>query len=1174
MKISQVAILTVVICGGALCQEFRSTISGAVTDPTGAAVPNAPVVAIETRTNTKTQTTSDSSGQYAIPFLAPGRYDLIVTVAGFKEYFRKDIQLTSGEHPVLDIQLSVGDTSQAVEVTAETPLINTENASTGQSITTKQVEDLPLNGRTPLMLAQLSIGVISTTQPSLVHPFDAGAPSALSIGGLPSQTTELLLDGSPDATWDLRLAYSPPQDAVQEVRVKAFDTDAAYGHTGSGTANVVLKTGTNALHGSLWEFNQPNNLGANTFFNDKNGAPTPVTHLNQYGATAGGPVIIPKLFNGRDKLFWFFGWESMVDSQPNSTLLTVPTAEERVGNFSALLAAGSQFQLFDPTTAVLNGSVVTRKPFLNNVIPTKRLNPIALAYLNFYPLPNVTQGVGPTGVNNYLSNATTNDDFINYLGRLDYNMSDRSRLFFDVRRTDYTQGKNNFFNNVAEGSLLFRDNWGVTLDEVYTLSPRTVLDIRGNFTRLNEGHSQPGTGFDPTTLGFPASFASQANYLQLPVIALTTFQSLGANGSNLLPSQSFQLFGDVVTVKGSHTLKVGADARQYRLNVIQFGNSTGNFSFGNTYVRASSSASSTVAQGQDLASFLLGLPTAGSFDINTSSSLYSYYFAGFVQDDWRVTRSLTLNLGLRFDHETPYSEKYGRTVNGFDAASTNPLAAAAIAAYNLKPVAQIPVGSFLVPGGLTFAGSNDRAAYRIKSHPVSPRFGFAWSPAAFHNKTVIRGGFGMFVSPIVISNLSANGTYSTNPIINQEGFSATTSFTIPGGIVTPTNGLSDPFPSGFLAPAGSSKGLATFAGQTIQFLNPNMENPYSLRWNFDIQHNLTPSLLIEAVYIGNHALHLPVAVTQLNQIPRQFLSTLPTRDAAVNTLLSTTVPNPFAGLSTSQNTASTTLAQLLARFPQFPVGDSAGGWSGSTGVIEDNLTIGSSYFHALALRAEKRLSGGVSLTANYMFSKLIERTSWLNDSDPSLEKRISPFDHTHHFVIASSYEIPFGHGRRFDLGSRWANLVLGGWGINGIYSFQTGGPIVFTNGSSTSPGDYVYFGGPGALKVNARETNTAAFNTGLFATNSTQTFAYHIRTFSTTFPNVRQDGINQLDASMLKRINITERMYFQFRFEAFNLLNHPVFGAPNTTATNAGFGLITTQANRSRQIQLGGRFVF
>ncbi|HLK69131.1 MAG TPA: TonB-dependent receptor [Bryobacteraceae bacterium] len=1186
MSFSRVATASILFAAVCMGQEFRATISGAITDPSGASIAGAKVIATETRTGAKTNTVSDSAGQYTLPFLAPGSYELSATFEGFKEFIQRDIHLGSGDHPVLDIHLTVGPTAQSVEVTGDVPLVNTENATLGQAITTKEVEELPLNGRTPMMLAQLAIGVIATGTPTLVHPFDSGGPAALSIGGTSQQTSELLLDGSPDATWDGREAYSPPQDAVQEVRVKAFDADASFGHTGGGTLNQIMKTGTNSLHGTLWEFNQPNTLTANSFLNNRSGIPAAVTHFNQYGVTAGGPVYLPKVFNGKDKLFWFFAYENLPDSQPNPTLLTVPTDAERRGDFSALLAAGSQYQLYDPLTAVATSSTAyTRSVFPGNVIPTSRLNPVALNYLKYYPEPNVTAGVGPTGVNNYFSNATTNDTYNNQLGRVDYNMSQRSRIFWDIRRTGYSQDKNNYFSNPAEGSLLYRNNWGTTLDEVYTIAPTAVLDIRGNFTRMFEAHEVPSVGFDPTQLGFPSYLASGSSHLAMPVISLSTFQSLGASGANLLPSQSLQLFADLVKIKGNHTFKFGTDLRQYNLNATTFGNSTGTFSFNNSWVRASNSASSTVVQGQDLASFLLGLPASGSYDLNPGASYYSHYYAGFVQDDWRISRTLTINLGVRYDHDTPYNEKWARTVNGFDNTTPNPIAPQAIAAYAKAPVPQIPVGSFQVPGGLTFATPGNTGVYQNTSHLFSPRAGLSWSPEALHGKTVFRAGFGMFVNPLTIASLSATGAYSTNPIQTQEGFSQSTQFVATNNnFINIANTLSNPFPTQFVQPGGSSAGLATFNGQTISFLDPKMQDPYSLRWNFDIQHTLGNNTLLEVAYIGNHAVHLPITVTQLNGIPRQYLSTLPVRDAALNTSLTATVTNPFAGLlpnASNLNGSTVALSQLLAPYPQYPVGYGSGAWSGSTGVIEQNLTVGSSYFESLNLRIQRRFATGLTVIGNYIYSRLIEELSWLNDTDPRPEKRVSPIDHPHRFVLAMTYELPVGAGKKFDPHSRILNAIAGGWNISSVYLYQIGAPVVWMNGSTTTPGDYVYFGGANSIKVDPRQAGVTAsgqgipaFNTSLFATNSTQAFAYHIRTFSTTFPNIRQDGINEWSPSLLKRITFAEGKYLQLRFEAFNVLNRPSFAAPNTQATNASFGLITSQANRPRTLQLGARLVF
>ncbi|HEY3742499.1 MAG TPA: TonB-dependent receptor [Bryobacteraceae bacterium] len=1069
-----VAVCTVVAL---LAQEFRGTMSGSVTDPTGATVAGAKVIATEPSTGTKVQSVSDNSGLYTLPFLQPGNYDVSVQAPGFKESVRKAIHVGSGDHAVIDVVLELGNATQTVEVTADAPLINTENATIGQAITTKEVEDLPLNGRTPLVLASLSTGVLATGQPSLIHPSDSAGAAGWSIAGSPAQTNEIQIDGSPDATWDGRLAYSPPSDAVQEVRVKAFDTDASFGHTSGGTINQILRTGSNSLHGSAWEFNQPNNLLANNYFNDKAGLGNPVTHYNQYGVTAGGPILLPKVYDGRNKLFWFFAWEGLKDSQPNTTFLSVATDAERRGDLSDLLKLGSPYQLYNPYAATLNGSTITRQPFTSNIIPGSLINPIATAYLKLMPEPNLPGQAG--GFDNFGTTAGTPDNFSNELGRLDYNATQRDRLFFDVRHTDYIQSKNNYFADAATGSILTRNNIGVSLDNVFTVTPTNVVDLRLNFTRMNEAHPSPSAGFDPTSLGLPAYLGNTSTYVQLPNLAFagtTGFSAMGTNSANKLPSQSVQLFGTWVTIKGNHSLKIGGDWRQYILNTISFGNSAGAFSFSaNTWVRGTSSGSSTVVQGKDLAELLLGLPTSGSFDLNTSAAYFEHYGSAFAQDDWRIRRNLMLDLGVRFDYDAPYHEKYNRTVNGFDPTVQSPLAAAAIAAYNAHPISQIPVGGFQANGGLTYP--NDGALYQQNSHMVSPRIGFAWTPGLLHGKTSFRGGFAIFVQPIALSQLTITGAYSTNPILQQYGFSQTTQY-IPtnDNFLTPATTLSNPFPAGIQQPAGSARGLGTFAGQTIQFMDPQPNDPYSIRWNFGFQHTFNSSTLLEVDYMGNHGVHLPVYVTQLNTIPIQDLSTLPTRDQALISAYSASVPNPFSGLATSQNTATTSVVQLLAKYPQFPVGTG----SGSTGVIELNNTIGSSYFESVSVRMQKRFSDGFTFVGNYIRSKLIERLTWLNDTDPAPEKRISPYDHPNRFVAALVYEIPIGRGRRFNIQSRLLDTFIGGWGINSIYTYQTGAPLTWTNGSTTAPGDYVYLGTP--INLDPRQNNVPAFNTSAFDT--------------------------------------------------------------------------------------------
>jgi hypothetical protein len=1166
MKLRHVALVALFVPTAVFCQEFRGTISGAVTDPTGAALPGAKVTVTEIHTGTKIPTVADSAGQYNAPYLLPGDYDVEVQAQGFKSYNRKGVHVGASDHPVIDVRLEVGEIATSVDVTADASQLNTENATIGQTVTAKEVEELPINGRTPMMAASLALGVSGYAQPTLVHPFDSSGAAGWMIGGAYQQTSELLMNGSPDATWDGRLAYSPPQDAVQEVQVKVTDTNAAFGHTAGGTANQITKSGTNALHGSAWEFNQPNTLTANDFFLNRAGTPRPVTHFNQYGLTAGGPIYIPHAIDTRNKLFWFFAWEGIKDAQPNPFTGTVPTDNMRAGNFSGLAT------IYDPFSATLSGTTVNRTALPNNTIPSSELSAIAKAYLTYYPEPTNPAAT----INNFVSAPNTTDNFSNEYGRIDYNMSDRSRLYGDVRHTDYTQSKNDYFNNVAEGSLLFRDNLGMSLDEVYTLNPTNVLDIRLNFTRMNEAHGIPSAGFNPTSVGLPSYLGATSNYLQMPIITFnsaTGMQALGATGANKLPSQSYQIFPTWEKTVGTHTIKAGGDFRQYRLNTFTAGNSTGNFTFNNNWVRSSSSASSTVAVGQDFASFMFGLPASGSYDLNTYASWYSYYAAVFLQDDWRVKHNLTVNLGVRFDHDGPYNEKYGRTLDGFDTTDTNPLAAAAQAAYAKSPLSQLPAGAFNVLGGVTFPGSGQTAVYKNNSHLVSPRAGVAWTPDAFHGKTVIRGSFAMFVAPVTILAAGVDAKDSTSPDINQEGFSQTTSM-VPtaNNYLTPQATLSNPFPTGFLQPSGTSLGLLTFAGQSVTFLDPVVKSPYSLRWDVDVQHSITKDLMLEVAYIGNHSVHLPIDYTQLNGIPRQFLSTLPIRDTGEN-FLTASAANPFSGLQTTQNTATTTASQLLAKYPEFPVGDSAGGWSGSTGVIEENLNNGRSYFDSLNIRLEKRASHGLLFVFNYMYSRMMEQVSWLNDSDPVPEKRVSPDDHPQRYVFAMSYELPIGKGKALDLKSRLADSLLGGWLVNNVYTFQVGAPIMWLNGSSNAPGDYVYFG-TAPLNLNNRQVNGPAFNTADFITASANTFQYHIRTFSTMFSNLRADGVNQWDPSLSKRFLFTEKTSLQLRLEAYNVLNHPVFAVPSTTATNSAFGTITASANRFRTLQLGARLVF
>lgn len=1212
-------------------QEFRATISGSVTDPTGAIISGAKIEVREAGTGAISRTVSDAAGQYVVPFLLPGNYSVTASANGFETLTRNGITLQAQEHPIIDLVLKVGSASSTVTVTGEAPLLSQSSATISDVISTSSVADMPLNGRAPMMLAELAPGVETEAAPEQSHPFDNNNMNSFSIGGTPLQTSEVLLDGSPDETMLGSLAFSPTQDSVSEVSVQPFATDASFGHTIGGVMNEITKSGTNSVHGTAYEFTQIPDLYANSYFNDRNGTPKPNTHYNQYGLTAGGPFWIPKVLNGRNKLFWFFGWEVLDDKQPATATLTVPTDAEKQGDFSSLLALGSSYQLYEPMTGTYSGGKVSnRAPVPNNCLTNLStycsgvanagysLNSIAQNYMKLYPEPNATVGVGADGADNYISNAPSLDKYNEEFGRMDYNASAKDHMFFDFRTNVRSQVKEDYFGNGVQGSILIRHNWGSTFDNVYTLNPSTVFDVRANWTFFYEAHDSPASIYSPTQMGFTGLPNSALRYVEMPVIKFnsSSFENFNSTASpSFDPTTSYQLFADMLKTHGKHSVKVGFDGRQYRERISNLGSPSGTFTFGNNWMEGGVNSASVPKFGADLASFELGLASNESddFDLNSEADYKSYYVGIFAQDDWRATPQLTLNMGLRYDVDTPLGEKFGRTVNGFDPTATNTASSAAFnsadtATTNGTTVA-ITSSTFNTLGGLTFPSGPGGAPFQIANNHgfLSPRIGFSYNPSWFNNSMVVRGGFGIFVGPPSLLSLGSSDVPSSNALSFAPGFSAETPYNASNnnyynncssGETTSTScpsgdsaiSLSNPFPV-IQQPTGSAAGASTDLGETISFFAPKQHDAYSERWNLGVQKQINPSTLIEAIYVGNHAEHLDVTEQNINATLKQDLSTNPWLDVNLVTDMSTSVPNPFSGklpLNSSFNKSTIPLQDLAVPFPQF----------GNSAIDEYNESIGQSWYESALVHVEHRAAHGLLLTANYTFSRLIEQDTRLNDEDTLLETRISPFDHTHHFLVAGTYNLPFGRGRHFTLGgSRLADELLGGYVINGIYQFESGPPIYWSGDIPLQPGVTLR-----QIKVQPRNTSPVGSGTpaivnapNIFVTGTSSSctpatgqpcdgsvflngqYSFHYRTLPQTMSWARQDGYNNLDASILKNFPLgNESRYFQLRFETFNTLNHPIFAAPNLTPTSSNFGYITaTTANSlSRQIQLGGRLVF
>lgn len=1145
-KPNALSILMLVSASFGWAQEFRATISGRITDPQGAVIANTKVTATQLDTAARYEVATDTEGSYLIPFLPPAMYRITAERSGFKRYVREGVEAAANDRLRIDIQLEVGAATETVTVAAEAPILQTATASTGQAIVSAQIENMPVSGRTPLALAQLAFGVVPNTDPRFTRPFDNGGPSGFSMGGAPAQVNELLIDGAADNTGNLRVAYNPPMDAVAEVKAESFQADAGYGHSGGGTVNVVTRSGANKFHGTLYEFNQNSAFNATPFFTNKAGAKKPVSRFNQWGGSFSGPVEIPKVVHGKDRVFFMFAYEGVKDALPAPTTNTMPTAAERTGDFSALLPLGSIYTIYDPNTGVAQGGRVVRQPFAGNVIPASRISAIAQNYLKYYAQPN--QPGNANGQANFLSNSDgERNSFYNVIGRLDIALNDRHRFFFGARNNLRTGNGGNAFgksvdDNPTATDGLKRLNWGYMLDDVYSFSPSFLLNSRLNWTRFVEPLRNFSLGFDSGSLGLPAYLSAAAPRKILPRISFSTFTALGDTGGVEFPFDTFQVYESATKIVGNHSLKFGMDLRQLRESQTNFGYSNGTFNFGTNWTNGPNDNSASAPIGQDLAAFLLGLPTSGQFDLNASRTNKNYYYAYFIQDDFRFRPNLTFNIGLRLEGESPTTERYNRTLNGFDQSTPSPIAAAAQAAYAANPTPEIAAGQFKVNGGPLFASASNSGIYSTPKANFSPRFGFAWSPKVLGTKTVVRGGFGLFYFPFgVVGN-------------NGAGFSQTTQLVATlNGYLTPAATLANPFPGGIQPPTGSTQGLATNLGKSVTFYAPNPAYAYSSRWQVSIQRELFQGVLFDIGYIGNRASKLPVD-RNFDAIPNQYLSTSPVRDQTTIDRLTANVPNPFAGLipGTGLNGSVVARSQLLLPFPQF------------TGVTGQQFTDGLSYFHALETRVEKRLSHGLLALVNFQWSKLIEERSRLNDWDPKLEKRIAAEDRPYRLVTSLTYDLPFGQGKAIAKNAnRVLDQVIGGWNTNLILTLQPGTPLGW--------GNVIYLGGP--LNLDPHHVD-GAFDTTQFNRVSSQQLSLNLRKLPTRFSDLRQDGVQQLDFSVIKRFRITERLAMTYRAEFFNSTNRAIFNAPDLSPTSSTFGRILSQANQPRRIQMGLRLVF
>lgn len=1160
-------VVIAMLCAGTLLsqQDPRGRIEGQVTDFTGAVVPHAKVRAVNTETGVATVAVSNDQGSYEILYLNPGFYRVEAELEGFKRWTNPSVEVRTGERLRIDVRLEVGSVTDSIEVRDETPVLESVVSNVGQVISSRQTSDLPLRGGSLAWLYTMAPGVVLPNLPA-GGPWNIDQASLARVEGGSLGSFDFNLDGVSNNAYGGRTAIVPPQDMVQELRIETNSFDASVGHSTGGSVNITLKSGTNQLHGTLgvWLAKGPlvtRNFFVNKFIFDPTTGPvtaekikanTPVDNWWRGSAAVGGPVVLPRIYDGRNRTFWMFGFQDHDRSQPVQQTVGVPTEAQRNGDFSALLRLGSQYQIYDPFTTTPLGARVTRQPFAGNVIPLSRVAPGAKTILKYYPLPN-TAGTADFQ-NNYTTTTPKDQTLRQPVVRMDHNFSEKGRLFaryshsnFAGHFDQYVPGSN------VRGRVRGRPHRGSAVDYVRTLSPSWVVDTRLGFTWFREIQTFDNIPYDLREFGFPSSLISQLDprAVSFPMINVNGLLTLGNNSGFRQTYYSHSLLNTWSWIKGLHSVRFGADVRIQYDNSYNYGNVSPRLNFAETYTRGPLDNSPVAPNGQALASLLLGIPTGGYVDLNDSWAEASRFYALFVQDDWRVRKKLTLNLGLRWEFETPVTERFNRSARDFDFITPNPIEARAKANYARAPIPEVPASAFRTVGGLTFAGlgGNPRGLRDPYYRAWMPRLGLAYQVTT---RAVVRAGYGIF-----FALLGADFSDSQQP-----GFSQRTNV-IPSNDngITYVASISNPFPEGLQKPLGPAGGLLTYLGRSPGFFPSDGRHPYTQRWSFNFQIEPVKRTVVELGYLGSKSVRQRVS-TAFNPVPRQFLSTLPVRDQAVIDMLSALVTNPFAGISGFEGTAfytskTTSRSQILRPFPHFSD-------------LFGDLPAGAAWYHALTARFDRRFSGGLLLQANYTWSATMEAISYLNDTDSIPAHVVSNLDRPHRINASGVWELPVGKGKPLLRQTRgWLEYVLGGWQTQVIWNWQSGPPLEF--------GNVIYAGTYDRIRLPSNQRSLERwFNTEGFERNSRLQLASNLRTFPLRIRQARAPGIHIWDMSAFKNLRLREGVRLQLRCEAEGALNHPNFDPPNTSPTSTLFGAVTaTQTGEGeRRMFIGLKVIF
>ncbi|MEN6536623.1 MAG: carboxypeptidase regulatory-like domain-containing protein [Bryobacteraceae bacterium] len=1138
-------------------QEFRATLTGRVLDSSGAVVPGAKVVVKNLATSQTSATVTGEQGVYTLPYLVPATYEVKVEVSGFKTYLRENLTLAIGQVANLQIRLEVGSASESITVTGEAPMLDAADGLRGSVLSSSRLQELPVSGHMSLMYARVAPGVTYNGMAYASHSAAQGTIEQWSVNGGKMAYNNFLLDGVENNVWTpwsksgRSVGYVPPVDAIQEYKVQTNLYDAQYGDTGGGVVNMTFKSGTNRFHGSVFEFAQRAAWSANSFQNNSKGAARSNQLKDQYGFQIDGPVVLPGIYNGKNKTFFMGSFESFGEQNPNPATLSVPTPEMLTGDFSKFTdSVGRQITIYNPWDAGYVNNVWTRTPFANNVIPSSSIDPIAQKILSYMHKPNTTTAGAAPGYarNNFFMSGGDNAadyDIKSWTAKINQLVGDKHNLSF---RTSWNKFKNFECGNALRDNPgvngdwgQMKENWAFATDWVGTISPTFLANVRVAFTRWTVPRQvKPNLDFDMSALGFSKSVLEQLPVSGFPTVSVSEYMALGGS-SYFYANNAWSTAGSLTKIRGAHTVRAGVDLR-----MLQFANQDPkpgylSISANKTWTQKTYNVADSTS-GDSAASFLLGAPSGGSIP-QAVYPMYSYHnVALWVADDWKVSRRLTLNVGLRWDMYTPVRERFDRLNVEFDTNVVNPVDA-------LIDRATYPNVSTIY-GGLKFAGvdGNSRYAADIDYNNIQPRFGFGYQLA---QNVILRGGWGrVYMTPSQYWN-------------NNVGYTTTTSMvtSVDGGFTPIPNILNNPFPDGIVPAQGSQGGLLTALGGSFNFFRRNFQIPYTNQFSFGVQWGLPANMKLDLSYVGSRSPNMEMGAG-MNNYTLDFRKKCNIYEGGNAAYCDEQLPNPFKGIEAFKGTgrySSNTLSRATLATP----------YSAFGGLTAYGQNLGKLWYNSMQAEWEIRNKGGLNLVAAYTFSKNIEQAGYLDVQANILQRSLASFDRPHSLTLSGTYSLPFGRGRHWLNKSQGVvNHILGGWDLAGMLFVRSGVPTALA-------GRYVK---SAKVPVNWNAANVRLFK-GCVAQQSNdgsiKMLSYSVANGCTDYNflimpsyapamtpyytgEFRLSSRPSLDVNLMKVLQFTESIGVRISAEAFNATNSfdPYTTQPNTSLTSSLFGTL------------------